>query len=95
MDLILEDQYHSSLKSMVLQIMMVKEDLHQEDLEVKRVPFLPYFLHSMDHHLFLVITGALPLLIMVFQEECHHLSLKIGGSLTWNKGNSQTPNIMK
>lgn len=95
MDLILEDQHHSSQKSMVLQIMMGKEDLPLEDLEVKRVPFLPYFPHSMGHHLCLVITGALPLLTMVFQEECHHLNLKILENLTWNKGNSQIPNIMK
>ena len=95
MDLILEDRHHSSLKSTVLQIMMGKEDRHLEDLEVKRVPFLPYFLHSTDHHLFLVTIGALPLLIMVFQEECHHLSLKIVGNLTWNKENSQIPNTMK
>lgn len=95
MDLILEAQRHSSQKSMVLQITMDKEDLPLEDLEVKRVPFLPCFLHSMDHHLCLVITGALLRLIMVFREECHHLSLKIIGSLTWNKGNSQIPSITR
>lgn len=94
MDLILEGQHHSSLKSTVFQIMMGKEDLSLEGLEVKRFPFLPYFLHSMDH-LFLVIIGALPLLIMAVQEECHHLILKIIGNLTWNKWNSQIPNMMK
>lgn len=93
MDLILEGRHHSSLKSMVFQIAMGKEDLSLEDLEVKRVPFLPYFLHSMDL-LFLVIIGALPL-IMVVREECHRLILKIIGNLTWNKWNSQIPSMMK
>lgn len=93
MDLILEVRHHSSQKSTVLQIVMGKEDLPPEDLEVRRVPSLPYFLRSMDLR-FLVITGALPHL-MVFQEECRHLSLKIIWNLTWNKGNSQIPNTMK
>lgn len=92
-DLILEGRHHSSQKSTVLQIVMGKEDLPLEGLDLKRVPSLPYFLHSMDLR-FLVIIGALPHLT-VFQEECRHLSLKIIWNLTWNKGNSQTLNIMK
>lgn len=91
-----EDQHHSFQKSMVLlQIMMEREDLHLADLEDKKDLFLHYFLHNMDHLLFLVIIGALHLPILVVQEECRHLSLKIVGNLTWNKETSQIPNIMK